>query len=788
MRSKSPALILSCAALLAAASLPALQACGSRQAPFHTDGETETPSDFTEDIAADDAGETSPEGFECPPGTQVCGTACCEEGTRCIDGACCPEDDICGGSCCVEGETCMGGYCHLICEGAVRCLDEAGEEMCCTGGDICFMSACTAPGADCGGDADCALDEYCEEAIGKCLPIPDSDCEYVPPTGLFNPIVEWTWPPEEGTAVLPNHLDVLAPPAVGDMDGDGVPEVAFVSYRDDCSGGAGYGTGVLTILRGDTGEEVLRLDDAARRLGAAPAPAMGDLDADGLPEVVVMQTNFRLLAYEMDGTLLWESDETTLKQKLAGMATPWGGGIAIADLDADGSPEVFLGAVVFDASGHFLWAGTGGMGVASATWGVSNCSVLSTAADLDDDGDLEIVGGNTAYHHDGTVMWQSTVGDGYPGVADLFDAAGTPGKDGLPEVVLIRSGTVVVLNGQTGDILWGPHPIPGSTDQNHGGSPTIADFDGDTLAEIGTAGGAYMAVFDPDGAEPVLWSSATKDTSSAATGSTVFDFEGDGIAEIVYTDECFVHIYSGPDGTDLFKDSNNTRTANEFPLLVDVDADGNSELVVTANACVWDCTTFPDWSGPAKQGVRTYGDALRNWVRTRKVWNEHTYHVTNIDEDGTVPAPEEPNWSTEGLNNFRQNVQTWGVHNAPNLTPELFGADMRRCGSGQITLGVMVMNRGSRGVEAGVNVAFYEVMEDGSRQLLGSTQTTGPLLPGMSEYVEIVWDIPADELDKDVYTFVVVVDDPEIGEVAFHECIEDDNEAGPIDVECEVVG
>jgi hypothetical protein len=297
-----------------------------------------------------------------------------------------------------------------------------------------------------------------------------------------------------------------------------------------------------------------------------------------------------------------------------------------------------------------------------------------------------------------------------------------------------------------------------------------------------------MVVFDPDGPNPVLWDEPTKDTSSAVTGSTVFDFEGDGIAEIVYTDECFVHIYSGLDGTVLFTDSNNTRTANEFPLLVDVDADGNSELVVTANECVWDCTTYTDWTGPARRGVRTYGDALRNWVRTRKIWNEHTYHVTNIEEDGTVPVSEARNWDDPALNNFRQNVQTWGVHNAPNLTPEMFGADMRQCASGVITLGVMVMNRGSRGVEAGVHVGFYEVMEDDSRQFLGSVQTTEPLLPGMSEYVELRWDIPLDELDKDTFTFIVVVDDPSIEEVAFHECIEDDNEGGPIEAVCEIIG
>ena len=122
------------------------------------------------------------------------------------------------------------------------------------------------------------------------------------------------------------------------------------------------------------------------------------------------------------------------------------------------------------------------------------------------------------------------------------------------------------VNGQNGDVVWGPHAIPGSTSSNFGGAPVVADFDDDGSPEIGTAGGANMVVFDPDGPNPVLWQQPTKDTSSAITGCTVFDFEGDGAAEIVYTDECFVRIYKGTDGSILFEEPNNTRTHNEYPI------------------------------------------------------------------------------------------------------------------------------------------------------------------------------------------------------------------------------
>jgi hypothetical protein len=248
-------------------------------------------------------GGPEPDASGCPEDRVVCEGVCCEEGARCRQGSCCADENVCGSDCCGEGELCLGGICHLDCDQGTRCLDADGNEMCCGANEICFMSSCRQPGNPCTSDTACELDEYCETSAGVCLPIPASTCEYRPPQGQFSPTVEWSWPPKGGPSAAPNHVDVLTPPAVGDMDGDGVPEIAIVAYRDKCDGGS-YNTGMLTILRGDTGKEVLRLNDPNRRLYASTMPALGDLDADNLPEVVVMQTDRHLLAYELDGTLL----------------------------------------------------------------------------------------------------------------------------------------------------------------------------------------------------------------------------------------------------------------------------------------------------------------------------------------------------------------------------------------------------------------------------------------------------------------------------------------------------
>jgi len=136
-------------------------------------------------------------------------------------------------------------------------------------------------------------------------------------------------------------------------------------------------------------------------------------------------------------------------------------------------------------------------------------------------------------------------------------------------------------------------PLQGS---GNGGPPTIADFDGDGRAEIASANGTAYTVFDPDcvaGAsadvcasgrsDGVLWFQPSQDGSSNVTGSSVFDFEGDGRAEVVYADECFTRVYDGTTGQVNYSRFRRSCTWYENPVVADVDADYNAEIVVNSN-------------------------------------------------------------------------------------------------------------------------------------------------------------------------------------------------------------
>ena len=115
-----------------------------------------------------------------------------------------------------------------------------------------------------------------------------------------------------------------------------------------------------------------------------------------------------------------------------------------------------------------------------------------------------------------------------------------------------------------------------------GGPPTIADFDGDGLPEVAAAGGYGYVIFNGEDGSP-LWFMDTIDRSSRCTGSSVFDFEGDGAAEAVYADECFLRIYEGATGRVIFSAARSSGTTYENPVIVDVDGDYRTEIVSAVN-------------------------------------------------------------------------------------------------------------------------------------------------------------------------------------------------------------
>ena len=662
--------------------------------------------------------------------SRVCGSACCASGETCTGGTtCCASTSLCGSDCCGADERCELGMCRLVCASGEEACGEGAGATCCDAGNVCLGGACVVPGAMCTPTMPCSAMEYCEPTLGRCLPRAMTEpCEVRPPPGTFDPTVEWRWTGD--ATVVPTHNQIMMTPAVasltdddgdGDIDGDDVPDVVFNTFAQT---GQYYVNGVLRAVSGADGSRIFPTSNPPYRTMPGAGVAIAEVDASSPgPEVITCAERSggvgccdgdagALLILSSSGNILRRMEDVN-----CGYSAP-----VVGDMNADGTPEIAVRYHVVHADGSTVFNVAGRDSTA-----VSAPGDLVTMADLDEDGQLELVGGNAAFRYDGTPLWSNpTVTDGYPAIADL-DA------DGAPEVVVVAPGdhAIHAFHGRDGVRLWGPVDInqgrPTSAGPTGGGPPTIADFDGDGLPEIAAAGGYGYVVFEHDGTPK--WFQTTQDISSRVTGSSVFDFDGDGAAEVVYNDELFLRVYDGTTGAVRLEQCNTTGTLWEYPLVVDVDADDRAEIIVIGNN--YGGQRCRDGS-MSQAGITVYGSGTNSWVRTRRVWPQHTYHVTDRDDAAGVPRNEARNWENPRLNNFRQNVQPDGIFDAPDLVPLDVQFDAVSCDA----VRVRVANVGRAGVRAGVPVVLF----DRDPTMMGSTpvatgMTTRRLLPGESEVI-----------------------------------------------------
>lgn len=487
---------------------------------------------------------------------------------------------------------------------------------------------------------DASAGEACPDLVGEPYAVDRHDeCVAEPVVGSFDPVIEWQQPENP---MFPTYTQIMSTPAVanltddngdGEIDEDDVPDIVYTTFS-----GSAYGSaGVLNAISGDGGAFHWALDQVdGQGIYSSSSPAIGDLDGDGVPEICVAGTTSAVVCVELvDGVprLKWA----------AGTELYAYGAPAIADMDGDGLAEVIFGRQIFDHTGALLGLGASGVGG----------RYMSFAADMDGDGVLEVVAGNAVYEMDGSEIWASSLVDGVPALGD-FDG------DGLPDVISTSDGFVRLI-GNDGTLIW-ETALPGG---GSGGAPTVADFDGDGAPEVGVAGKAYYSLFDTDGA--VLWSNPVSDYSSSITGSSVFDFEGDGASEVVYADEYTLWVFDGATGEVLMQQEGHASgTLFEYPLIADVDNDGSTEIIVASN----------NYSKSGWTGISVIGDANSSWAPARPIWNQFAYHITNVNNDGSIPTEQVHNW--ESWNSFRAGGTELGPgHWLPDLAP----ADAELCTS-----------------------------------------------------------------------------------------------------------
>jgi hypothetical protein len=536
-----------------------------------------------------------------------------------------------------------------------------------------------------GGGPDTTQDfsDICEGLEGERSSVPlNEECDVEIQTGSFTPTVEYHY----GTSTFcgpPAVAQIVDSNSSGAIDADDMPAIVL------------FQSGRVVAIAGDDGTEYWTSAD--RNLGQDGGFAIGDLDGDGYAEVVVGGTTNVTVLNGQNGRTVWTSANISTSLDPYGYNYP-----SISDMDHDGSPEITIGNVIFDADGNMLGRGRLGIGAApyGGTGAYGNYGALSVPVDLDGDGEEELVTGNAAYNIDGSIKWSNDGLDGLIAVADF---------DGDGEGEIVKTSGIFVTGMETdGTEEWSVQYGTSSSGTNLG-AVAIDDVDADGTPDIVFAAQNELVAMDWGGTEK--WTSRISDQSGAA-GPVLFDFENDGYPEVLYGDEESIMFFNGLDGSLKFRSTDHgSYTILETPIVADVDNDDEVEIVL--GHCSW------------THSLSVYGDADHSWPAGRKIWNEHGYQITNVEDFGAIPAVGGPNWPE--YNSFRSGNIISEPGEWYDLDVEIFDVCEKECEDGTVYIGAWVGNAGNLEAPAGIPVSLTA---GPTGAVLDTQYTTDVIAPG----------------------------------------------------------
>ena len=278
--------------------------------------------------------------------------------------------------------------------------------------------------------------------------------------------------------------------------------------------------------------------------------------------------------------------------------------------------------------------------------------------DIDGDGIQEVIGGDCVYEINivdfnnsdpgntftlkrrTSTAGHSEVGDGGTAVADIDNC-------GQVEVIVAgpvanqyttnANGMLYVYNPRTGAVLNTNviNTIPRTNGVNAFGPsrPVVADFTGNGRQRIVVSGVNTLHCYELTTTTPRQLNQVWSHTIANQYGSitpTAFNFKQDGANSgknrLVLRDQTHLRIIdasSNPPVEEVAM-SLTSQTANEFPIIADINGDGSAEIIVTGGG---------NFSGE----LYVYASNGYAWAPARSVWNQTAYNATNINENLTVP-------------------------------------------------------------------------------------------------------------------------------------------------------
>ncbi|MFO7632567.1 MAG: VCBS repeat-containing protein, partial [Caldilinea sp.] len=325
----------------------------------------------------------------------------------------------------------------------------------------------------------------------------------------------------------------------------------------------------LVILDGATGALKHRAENGSR---AWPGVAVADIDADGAPEIVVGRGNDQVTVYNADGSERWTQ-------------RPFGAGevrtLALADIDLDGQLEIVVGRAsggatkqvsVYESDGSVRpgWPARRD-GEVGYGWGMYNQNVA--VADLTGDGYAEIVGPTDTHY----ITALDRDGNQLP-AHSRYDNINPKGPKVWSQVG-VHVDDAVDLRGYAN---CGVEHRPNFANS----APAIADLDGDGVREIVVVGNVYDCGATPYRSlyeMPFIFNADRSRWQADGYGWTTIPTPDDKAAP-------------------LSEDYNMIESAPPNPVIADLDGDGVPEILHAS----YDGRLHAWWLDKTQQGAWPY--------------------------------------------------------------------------------------------------------------------------------------------------------------------------------------
>lgn len=374
---------------------------------------------------------------------------------------------------------------------------------------------------------------------------------------------------------------------LNDIDGDGKQDILALNYS----------TFVLSIFRNTSTSGSITSSSFAPRidysLGGYSALGVGDIDGDGKPDIVVSNSNTKMISILKNISTIGNISSSSFAPKVDFAAGNYPSRISIADMDGDGKPDI----VVSNEN-------TGSVSIFknTATQGIVNTASLAAKVDY-------TVGGDPRY-------------------VTLVDFDGDGKRDIVTKSASTGSFCILRNTSTTGSIdasSFAPKVDFSSGSTTYGGF-AIGDLDGDGKPDLvfSNSSTTKVEVFKNISSPGVVnsFSLAAKvqfTTASAPYSLSIGDIDGDGKNDILIG--CGGE-FSGPMTICVL---NNKSTAGTINFAMKVD--------LSTPASPYECITMGDIDGDGRNDVVS-GAYAYNLIYVLRNKSNNSFTVTGTDSNG----------------------------------------------------------------------------------------------------------------------------------------------------------